>query len=134
MARIKELEGIGAAYGEQLAAAGITTTEKLLEAAATRTARTRLAKSVGISAQKVLRWANMADLHRIKGIGEEFSDLLEAAGVDTVPELGRRNPGNLQQRLQTLNEEKRLTRRTPTLSNVEDWVAQARAMQRILTY
>jgi predicted flap endonuclease-1-like 5' DNA nuclease len=82
----------------------------------------------------VLRWANMADLFRIKGIGEEYADLLEAAGVDTVPELSQRNPDNLHKKIAEINEEKKLVRRVPTQPEVGGWVEQAKQLPRALTY
>jgi predicted flap endonuclease-1-like 5' DNA nuclease len=81
-----------------------------------------------------LEWVNLADLFRIKGIGEEFSDLLEEAGVDTVPELAQRNPENLHSKLVEVNEAKKLVRRVPGLSQVQDWVAQAKELPRVVTY
>jgi predicted flap endonuclease-1-like 5' DNA nuclease len=87
-----------------------------------------------ISDKLILEWVNLADLFRIKGIGEEYSDLLEEAGVDTVPELAQRNPANLLQKLVEVNEEKKLVRRLPVLSQVEDWVKQAKDLPRIVEY
>ena len=95
MASISSIEGIGPKFSEKLAEAGVKTTEKLLEAGASKSGRKKLAEASGIDEKKILRWVNMADLFRIKGVGEEFSDLLEAAGVDTVKELRNRNAENL---------------------------------------
>ncbi|MGC8786620.1 MAG: DUF4332 domain-containing protein [Anaerolineae bacterium] len=135
MGRIIDIEGIGPVYKQALKEkAGITTTEALLEAAATPKKREELAAKTGISEKLILEWANLADLFRIKGIGEEYSDLLEEAGVDTVVELAQRNPENLYAALKEVNERKRLVRRLPTLEQVKDWVQQAKQLPRVLTY
>jgi len=88
----------------------------------------------GINEKSILKFANMADLMRIKGIGEEYSELLEASGVDTVPELSHRVPSNLVSKMQEINAERKLTRRVPVLSEVEKWVAQAKELPRALEY
>ncbi len=93
-----------------------------------------LAATTGISEKLILRWVNMADLFRIKGVGEEYSDLLEASGVDTVPELAQRNAENLQAKMAEVNAEKKLVRRVPTLSEVTSWIDQAKALPRAVTY
>lgn len=135
MGRIVDIEGIGPVYKQTLKEkAGITTTEALLEAAATPKKREELAAKTGISEKLILEWANLADLFRIKGVGEEYSDLLEEAGVDTVVELAQRNPDNLYAALKEANERKRLVRRLPTLEQVKDWVQQAKQLPRVLTY
>jgi predicted flap endonuclease-1-like 5' DNA nuclease len=134
MANLIEIEGIGPAYAEKLEAAGLKTTEALLEAGAAKKGREDLAASTGISEALILRWVNRADLFRIKGIGEECSDLLEAAGIDTVLELAQRNPDNLQPKLVGVNEEKKLVRRVPTLSEVSGWVEQAKTLPRVISY
>ncbi len=134
MASISSIEGIGPVYSEKLAEAGIKTTEKLLEEGASRTGRKHIAEATGIDAKKILRWVNMADLFRIKGVGEEFSDLLEAAGVDTVKELRNRNAENLHKKIQEVNEEKNLVRQLPGLSKIEDFIAQAKEMEPVVTY
>ena len=87
--KIEEIEGIGPAYGAKLTAAGVTTTEQLLERGASRKGRTELAGTTGITDTLILEWVNHADLMRIKGVGSEYSDLLEAAGVDSPAEIGR---------------------------------------------
>ncbi|MEJ2747342.1 MAG: DUF4332 domain-containing protein [Anaerolineae bacterium] len=134
MAHIADIEGIGAAYAQTLAEKGVTTTEALLEKCATPAGRKALAEETAISGKLILKWANRADLARIKGIGSEYADLLEAAGVDTVPALARRNPTNLYASLTSTNEEKKLTRRPPSESQVADWIEQAKALPRKLTY
>jgi predicted flap endonuclease-1-like 5' DNA nuclease len=132
--KIEEIEGIGPALGEKFRNAGITTTDKLLVGAKTKKQRQQLAEASGVSEKQVLKFANMADLFRITGVGQEFAELLEAAGVDTVPELAMRKPENLSAKMEEINEEKKLTRRTPSLKEVEKWVAEAKDLPRALEY
>ena len=134
MVSIRKIEGIGQVYADKLKQAGITTVEALLEKAASAKGREALAEQIGVSAKQILEWANRADLMRIKGIGEEFSDLLEAAGVDTVVGLARRNADNLYEKLQQVNAEKKLVRRLPTRDQVKDWIEQAKNLPRVLTH
>lgn len=134
MAKIIEIEGIGEAMAEKLTAAGITTTEGLLDACATAASRKELAAKTGLDASQLLGWANRADLFRVKGIGTQYSDLLEAAGVDTVPELAQRNADNLHAKMAEVNAEKKLVRQLPTLRSVQEWVAQAKEMPRMIGY
>ncbi|MCB9418529.1 MAG: DUF4332 domain-containing protein [Ardenticatenaceae bacterium] len=134
MAQIVDIEGIGEVYAKKLADKGIKTTEALLETCATPAGRKKLAEETELSGKLILKWANRADLARIKGIGSEYADLLEATGVDTVPELARRNAANLFKALVTTNEDKKLVRKVPTEGQVTDWVSQAKALPRVLTY
>lgn len=134
MARIETIEGIGPAYAEKLRAIGIGTTEALLRAGATPQGRAELAEKTGIRPDLILAWVNRADLMRVKGVGEEYSDLLEAAGVDTVVELAHRNPDNLYEKLVQVNEEKKLVRRLPTRQMVAAWVEFAKTLDRVVTY
>lgn len=134
MARLITIEGIGEVYAAKLQDVGLRTTEALLEAAKTPKGRKELAEKAGISGKLILEWANHADLYRIKGVAEEYSDLLEEAGVDTVPELAQRNADNLHAKIVEVNAEKNLVRRLPTQGQVQDWVAQAKDLPRILTY
>lgn len=134
MAKLEAIEGIGPVYAQQLREAGIATIEALLEAGASPKGRKELAEKSDIGGKLILEWVNLADLFRIKGIGEEYSDLLEEAGVDTVPELAQRNPENLYAKLQEINAEKELVRRLPAAGQVSDWVAQAKALPRVVTY
>jgi len=131
---IQKIEGIAEIYAQKLAEVGITTVEGLLEKGATRQGRRELAQRTGISEKLILEWVNRADLFRIKGIGEEYSDLLEAAGVDTVVELAQRNPDNLYETLVAVNEEKKLVRRLPSREQVRDWVEQAKQLPRVIEY
>lgn len=134
MAKIEAIEGIGPAYAEKLRAAGISTTEALLRAGATPQGRAELAEKTGIRPDLILAWVNRADLMRVKGVGEEYSDLLEAAGVDTVVELARRNPDNLYEKLVQVNGEKHLVRRLPTREMVAAWIEHAKTLERVVTY
>ena len=132
--KIIDIEGIGPVYSEKLNEIGIQYVSELLDAGSTRKGREDLAETTGISHNLLLEWINLADLFRIKGIGEEWSDLLEEAGVDTVVELAQRNPVNLHSSLVDVNEAKNLVRRTPTLEQIEDWVEQAKSLPRKIEY
>lgn len=134
MAKLIEIEGIGPAYAAKLAEQGITTAEALLRAGGTAKGRDQLAEVTGISRKLILEWVNLADLFRIKGIGEEYSDLLEEAGVDTVVELAQRNPENLYRALVETNQAKKLVRRLPSQAQVAAWVAQAKELPRAVEY
>lgn len=134
MARIAKIEGIGDVYGQKLQKAGIQTTADLLAAGASPQGRKELAEKTDISGKLILEWVNHADLFRIRGVGEEYSDLLEEAGVDTVPELAQRNAENLYAKIVETNQEKKLVRRLPTQAQVGDWVAQAKELPRVITY
>ncbi|MCC6411683.1 MAG: DUF4332 domain-containing protein [Saprospiraceae bacterium] len=123
--KIIEIEGIGEVYAGNLAGAGITTVEQLLEAGASKKGRTELAATTGISESLLLRWVNMADMFRIKGVAEEFSDLLELAGVDTVKELRTRNAENLHAKLTEVNAERGVAGRVPRMDEVQSWIEQA---------
>ncbi|KGN81971.1 DUF4332 domain-containing protein [Porphyromonas sp. COT-290 OH860] len=132
--KIEELEGIGPAYGEKLRAVGISSTDKLLEACRTKKQRKEVAEQTGLDEAKILKWANMTDLFRISGVGAEYAELLEAAGVDTVKELAHRKAENLLAKMEEVNETKKLVRRTPSIKNVEAWIAQAKELPRALEY
>lgn len=132
--KIEDLEGVGPVLGEKFRSAGVNNTDTLLAHSKTKKQRKELAEKTGISEDKVLKFANMVDLYRIKGIGSEFAELLEAAGVDTVPELAQRNAENLTKKMEEVNGEKKLVRRTPALKEVEGWVAQAKELPRALEY
>ncbi len=134
MTNLRKVEGIGEQYAQKLADAGIKTTEALLKKGADPQGRQEIAEATGLSSKRILGWVNRVDLFRIKGVGEEYADLLEVAGVDTVPELAQRNPGNLYQKLVEVNAEKKLVRQLPTEAQVETWVAQAKELPRKITY
>jgi predicted flap endonuclease-1-like 5' DNA nuclease len=132
--KIENVEGIGPATGDKLRAAGITDTDGLLAACRTAKDRKALAASSGLSESQILKFANMVDLYRINGVGSEYAELLEAAGVDTVPELANRNAANLTKAMADLNAAKQLTRRVPTEADVTKWVAEAKSLPRMLEY
>ncbi len=134
MARIIDIEGIGSVYAQKLISIGIRTTRSLLMVAAHKQGRVDLAEQTGISEKLLLEWVNLADLMRIKGIGEEYSDLLEEAGVDTVKELRNRIPENLYKSMITVNAEKRLVRRKPSFNDVRSWINQAKTLKPMVTY
>ena len=133
-AKVEEIEGIGPIYAKKLNNTGIKTTDELLHIGGTKQGRKELAKKTGISETIILEWVNMADLFRIKGIGEEYSELLKEAGVNTVVELARRNPENLQETLVGVNDTKKLVRRPPTLNQTKDWIEQAKVLPRKVEY
>lgn len=134
MTKLETIEGIGPVFAEKLREKGIGTVEALLEAGATPEGRQHLEEKTDIGHKLILEWVNLADLMRIKGIGEEYSDLLEEAGVDTVKELRHRVPQNLYQKMVEINEAKKLVRRLPTLQMVADWVEQAKTLPPKVTY
>lgn len=134
MTKLTTVEGIGPVYSQKLQEVGINSAEALLENGATPKGRQEIAEKSGISYAKVLEWINHVDLFRIKGVGEEYADLLEAAGVDTVPELAQRNPGNLHEKMTAVNAEKKLVRQLPSSAQVADWVEQAKQLPRVITY
>ncbi len=132
--KIEEIEGIGPSLGEKLRATGINTTDKLLESTKTPKQRKELAESTEISEKLILRFANMADLFRVNGLGKEYTELLEKSGVDTVPELAQRNGANLTVKMEEVNAEKNLVRKTPSQSVVEKWIEEAKTLPRALEY
>ncbi len=134
MSKLSEIEGIGEAYSAKLEEAGINSLENLLETCCEKNGRREIAEKSGISEKLLLNWVNRADLSRIKGVSTQYADLLECAGVDTVPELAQRNPENLQSKMAEVNEEKHHVRKVPTISQVQDWVAQAKELPRVVTY
>jgi len=134
MAKIVDVEGIGPVYAEKLQAAGIATTEILLEKGASPQGRKEIEEKTGISHGLILEWVNHVDLYRIKGVASEYSDLLEEAGVDTVVELARRVAANLYQKMLEVNAEKKLVRRPPTEKQVADWIEQAKKLPRVVNY
>jgi predicted flap endonuclease-1-like 5' DNA nuclease len=132
--KIEEIEGIGPVYAEKLKAAGINKVDQLLERCAAKKGRTEFAKETGIEEKLILKWSNHADLFRINGIGPQFSELLEASGVDTVKELRTRNAENLYAKLQEVNEDKKLVRRLPSLSQVTQMIEDAGKSEVRMTY
>ncbi len=134
MASIIKIEGIGPAYQKKLVAYGIKTVEALLKQGATDSGREKIAKETGIVGSLILEWVNHADLWRIKGVSEEYSDLLEEAGVDTVVELAKRVPDNLYKKMVDVNKAKKLVRRMPGPKQVAAWVEAAKKLPRVVKY
>ncbi len=134
MTKLVDVEGIGKTYANKLAKAGVASTNDLLEQGATPAGRKAIAEKSGISDKLILEWVNRVDLFRIKGIGGEYSDLLEAAGLDTVAELARRKASSLYQKMAEVNEAKKKVRKLPTEAQVEDWIAQAKQLPRAVKY
>lgn len=132
--KIEEIEGIGPVYAEKLRAAGISTTEELLEKGATRKGREDIAEATEISERLILKWTNHADLSRIKGVAGQFAELLEAAGVDTVKEFRHRVAANLYPRLVEVNEQRNLCNRVPSVAELEKMIEQAKTLPPIITY
>lgn len=132
--KIDQVEGIGPAYAEKLARVGVKTTADLLKAGKTSKSRNELAEKTSISVKLILEWVNHADLFRINGVGGEYADLLEEAGVDTVPELAQRKATNLYEKMVEVNAKKKLVRRIPPLVTVENWVKQAKDLPREIEY
>lgn len=132
--KIETVEGIGPAYAKKLRANGIKTTDGLLKQGATKKGRAEIAEKTGLSEANILEWVNLCDLMRIKGVGEEYSDLLEEAGVDTVKELRNRNAANLHAKMLEVNAEKKLVRQAPALTAVENWIGQAKELPPVVKY
>ncbi len=134
MSKLSDIEGIGEKYAAKLKDAGVGSLEKLLEMGAEKKGRKDIAEKSGLSEKQILNWVNRADLSRIKGVSTQYADLLECAGVDTVPELGQRNAENLHAKMVEVNEDKKLVRQVPGASQVEDWVKQAKDLPRAVNY
>ncbi len=131
---IRAVEGIGLNYAQALSAAGITTTESLLRAGCNPQGRRQLATQTGLTETAILKWVNMCDLFRVKGIASQYAELLEAAGIDTVKELRTRNADNLTAKMAEVNAEKRLVRQVPTLKLVQGWIEQAQKLEPMITH
>jgi len=131
---ITDIEGIGPAYAERLKSLRIRTTSRLLEEAKSPRGRKALAEKTGVEPSRILKWANMADMMRIKGVGEEYSELLEAAGVDTVRELKYRNPKKLAEKMATANTKRKLVRLLPSEKAISKWIAEAKSLPMKITY
>ncbi|MCP3979238.1 MAG: DUF4332 domain-containing protein [bacterium] len=132
--KIDEIEGIGPTYREKLTAAGVTTTDHLLEHCCSKDGRKKMAAQTGLSEKQLLDWTNMADLMRVSGVGRQYAELLEAAGVDTIKELRTRNAENLAAKIVEVNTEKKLANATPSVSVVTDWIAQANETEPKITH
>ena len=134
MTKLSTIEGIGPAYQSKLNNAGVASLESLLKKGASPKGRTDLAQESDVSKDLILEWVNRADLFRIKGVGEEYSDLLEASGVDTVVELSHRNGKNLYEKMAEVNAAKNKVRKLPSQTQIDDWIAQAKNLPRVITY
>lgn len=131
---IIDIEGVGEAYAEKLQAAGINTVDELLERGASQRGRQMLAEETGIPEKLILRWTNHADLFRVKGVGPQFAELLEAAGVDTVKEFRHRKAENLAAKMEEVNESRKLTRRVPTAAELQRMIDDAATLEPVMTY
>ena len=131
---VEEIEGVGTTYGKRLTAAGIGTVEALLEKGGRRLSREKLAGATGISEKLILHWVNHVDLMRIQGVGPEYSDLLEASGVDSCLELSQRLPSSLLKKMQEVNMARKLVSRLPTEPEVVQWVAAAKSMPKVVEH
>ena len=132
--KIADIEGIGPAFAEKLTKAGVRTTAALLERGCGPMERKQLAEATGITEHLILEWVNRADLYRIKGVGAQYSDLLEKAGVDTVVELANRVAEHLLEKMVEVNKEKNLVNKVPGLTQVKTWISQAKKLHRVVTY
>ncbi len=134
MANVSKIKGMDKKIVKKLKAANITTVDGYLSACEQKKARKELANQTSIDEARILNWANRADLSRIKGVSTQYGDLLECAGVDTVPELAQRNATNLHAKMKEVNKQQNLVKKLPTTSQVEDWVAQAKKLPRAIQY
>jgi predicted flap endonuclease-1-like 5' DNA nuclease len=132
--KLEEVEGIGPKYAQRLRKAGVRSLHGLLKKGAKPGDRKEIAKTASLSSQQVLEWVNRADLFRVNGVGSEYSDLLEKAGVDTAVELAKRKPVALLSTLAKVNESKKLVRRLPTEKQVNEWVKHAKELPRVIEY
>ncbi len=131
---IIDIEGIGPKYTKMLKKVGVTQTKHLLSRGASKKGRKDLATEAGLKETQILKWTNMADLMRIRGVGEEYSELLEVAGVDTVKELRNRKAENLYEKMAEVNTKKKLVRQLPGPKQVKGWVAHAKKLKPVMTY
>lgn len=131
---IEEIEGIGKEYGDKLRAVDIQTTADLLRRCGTKKGREGVSTESGVSEKLLLDWVNRADLMRINGVAEEYADLMEVAGVDTVKELATRNADNLAEALATANAEKKCTDRVPSAETVKKWIDEAGTMEAMVSH
>ena len=132
--KISDIEGIGPKYAAKLQKAGVRSVAGLLKTCCDKKGRKAVAEQSGIDASQLLKWANMADLYRIKGVGSEYSELLEASGIDTVKELRNRNADNLHAKMVEVNAKKKLVRQLPSTKQVSDFVAQAKKLDPMITH
>jgi predicted flap endonuclease-1-like 5' DNA nuclease len=134
MAKLKDIEGVGRVYARKLKIAGVGSTDSLLKKGATVQGRRDIVRKSGLSRAKILQWVNHVDLIRVKGVGSEYADLLEAAGVDTIPELAQRKAARLYEKLAEVNRTKKLVRKLPGERQVAGWIKQAKKLPRRVSY
>jgi len=132
--KISDIEGIGPAIVKKLAKSNIRSVSGLLKSCASKKGRKQIAEESGIDEKQILKWVNMADLYRIKGVGSEYSELLEAAGVDTIKELRKRKPDNLHAKMLEVNSKKKLVRQPPSIRFVTKWVSEAQTLEPLVSY
>lgn len=132
--KIIDIQGIGPVYAEKLLAVGVETVDDLLKVAADAKGRKALEDKTGIRHDLILTWVNHADLFRIKGVGPQFAELLEAAGVDTVKELRTRNAANLAAKMLEVNEAKHLCKRTPVEKEIQKYIDAAKELDAVVSY
>jgi predicted flap endonuclease-1-like 5' DNA nuclease len=134
MAKLTDIESIGNTYSKKLKAAGISSLNMLLKTGSNKKGRMEIAQKSGINEKQILEWVNRADLSRIKGVSTQYSDLLEHTGVDSIPELAQRNPDKLYLMMTKVNKEKQIVRNLPSVSQVKNWIQQARTLPRMVTH
>jgi predicted flap endonuclease-1-like 5' DNA nuclease len=132
--KLSDIEGIGPAFATKLSKAGIRSVASLLKNGASDKRRKEIAKATGIAHTSILEWVNRADLYRVKGVGGQYSDLLEKAGVDTVVELSKRQPDNLLAKMVEVNKAKNLVNKMPAIKQVKNWIDQAKKLPRVVSY
>lgn len=134
MAKLTEIESIGSVYSKKLKTAGISSLNKLLKTGANKEGRMEISKKSGISEKQILEWVNRADLTRVKGVNTQYADLLEHAGVDSIPELAQRNPDKLFLTMTQINQEKNIVHKLPSVSQVSNWISQSKKLPRVVTH
>ncbi len=132
--KVIDIEGVGEVYAEKLISAGVSTADVLLEKCAAPKGRKELAEATGISEKLILKWTNHADLYRLHGVGPQFAELLEAAGVDTVKELKHRVAENLYKKMEEVNAEKHLVGRVPSATELQKMIDEAKTLEAVMTY
>jgi predicted flap endonuclease-1-like 5' DNA nuclease len=134
MSHINKIEGIGPSHTKKFAEVGVTTVEHLLKAGATPKSRKELATKTGFHEHHLLKWVNQADLLRIKGVGRQYAELLQSSGVDSVKELAQRKPDHLHEKLKASNDAKQQVHIVPNLTNVTNWISEAKKLPRVVSY
>ena len=134
MAKLTDIESIGSSYSQKLKTAGISSLNKLLKTGHDKKGRQQIAQKSGISENQILEWVNRADLARIKGVSTQYADLLEHTGVDSIPELAQRNADKLYLTMTQANGKKKVVRKLPSRSQVQNWISQAKTMPRMVTH